>query len=398
MEEPALRSLRALQHERFRAPIGIFWIAVVLAGLWTTWLFFGRIARYAVTTGARLEVEGQAHPVIALMDGIVVASYLTLGEDVSRGQVLAELESVDMQLDLVSLRARRAGLARQIESIRREKAAQEVALRDTRRALVPELEQARARSQGAELAADLAARHVARVKPQHDSAYVSDAYWDSLSSDARQKRAAANALQASVTHIGVAGQLRQSEKEAQVAALSRELDRLEAELGTVDATAAHVEHDRQHSFVIAPVSGRIGEAMPLQPGATVHNGDRVGAVIPVGQLRAIANFPAEQAVGRIRPGQRARLRLNSLPWVQYGTLPAKVIRIANEGDRGNVRVELAIENADRFPAVLQHGLAASLEVEIERVAPIALVLRAVGQRIDRPTVAQAAVPDRAPGR
>src|SRR5688500_12537064 len=112
MEETGLRSFRALQHERFRAPVGIFWMAVLLGGLWTAWLFFGSIARYAVTEVARLEVEGQAHPVVALMDGIVVASYMTLGENVDRGQVLAELESVDMQFDLVSLHARRAGLVR----------------------------------------------------------------------------------------------------------------------------------------------------------------------------------------------------------------------------------------------------------------------------------------------
>ena len=389
MEEDAPRSFRALEHERFGAPVAIFWLAVLIGSLWTAWLFFGKIARYAVTDEARLEVEGQAHPIIALMDGIVVASYMTLDEEFARGQVLAELESVDIQLDLVSLQARRAGLARQIESIRGEIDAQEQALSDTRRAMKPELEEARSRSQAAAIAADQAERHVARTEPQHERRYVTEVYWDSVTSDAKQKRVTANALRAAVTHIEVDGQLRQSEKKAQIAALTRELERLEAEVASVDATAAHVEHDRQHSFVLAPVAGRLGEAVPLQPGATVHNGDRVGAVIPPGQLRAIALFPAEQAIGRIRPGQRARLRLASLPWVQFGTLPATVTHMANEGARGNVRVELAVQGADRFPAHLEHGLAASLEVEIEQLSPIALVMRAVGRRFDRPTVEQA---------
>jgi len=398
MEDTALRSFRGLEQERSGAPIAIFWLAVLIGSLWTAWLFFGSIARYAVTEAARLEVEGQAHPIIALMDGIVVASYMTLDEEVARGQVLAELESVDIQLDLVGLQARRAGLARQIESIRGEIDAQEQALRDIRRALGPELEEARARSQAAEIAADQADRQVARTEPQHKARYVTEIYWDSVTSDAKQKRVAANAWRASMTHIEVDYQLRQSEKKAQIAALSRELDRLESEVASVDATAAHVEHDRQHSFVLAPVAGRLGEAVPLQPGATVHNGDHVGAVIPPGQLRAIATSPAEEAVGRIRPGQRARLRLQSLPWVQYGTLPATVTHMANEGARGNVRVELAVQGADRFPALLEHGLAASLEVEIERVPPIVLVLRAVGRRFDRPTVEQPSEPERVTSR
>src|SRR5690349_9017873 len=163
MEETAVRSFQAPRHERLGAPVAIFWTAVLIGGLWAAWLFFGSISRYAVTDVARLEVEGQAHPVTALMDGIVVASYMTLGDEVARGQVLAELESVDMQLDLVSLQARRAGLTSQIETIRHEIDAQEQALRDTRRAVTPALAEARANAQAAELAADLAERHVARV-------------------------------------------------------------------------------------------------------------------------------------------------------------------------------------------------------------------------------------------
>lgn len=386
MEDTSSRSFRVLQHERFGAPVGIFSMAVLLAGLWTAWLFFGSIARYAVTETARLEAEGQAHAVIALMNGVVVASYMTLGEEVARGQLLAELESVDMQFDLVGLQAKRAGLTRQIESTRHEMDAQDHALRDTRRSVSPALAEARARVQEADVAAELAERRVARTKPQHDLQYVSEVYWDSVSSSARQKRALANALRASLTRIDVDGRVRESEKKAQLAALASQLGRLEADLASIEATAAHVEHDRQHSFVVAPASGHLGEIVPLQPGATVHDGDRLGAVIPSGRLRAVATFPAAEAIGRIRPGQTARLRLTSLPWVQYGTLMAKVTNVANEGAQGNVRVELVVQGAERFPAPLEHGFAATLEVEVERVSPIALILRAVGRRFDRATL------------
>ena len=385
MDASSLLTSRALRHERMGAPLGIFAAALLLGALWTVWLFFGSIARYAITD-ARLEVEGQAHPVVAQMNGTVVASYMTLGETVVRGQVLAELESVDMQFDLVNLQARRAGLVRQIESTRQEMDARNQALRDTRRSVPPTLAEASARLQEAEIAANLAERRAARVRTQHDSSFISEAFWDSVTSTARQKRAMATAIRATLGHIRADGQLQQSEQSARVAALAREQGRLESELASVEASSAHVEHERQHSFIVAPTDGRLGEAVPLQPGSTVHDGDRLGAVIPPGLLRAIATFPAEQAIGRIRPGQRARLRIKSLPWVQYGTLMARVTHLASEGAQGNVRVELAVQDADRFPALLEHGLAATLEVEVERVRPIVLVLRSVGQRLDRPIV------------
>ena len=47
----------------------------------------------------------------------------------------------------------------------------------------------------------------------------------------------------------------------------------------------------------------------------------------------------------------------------------------------HVELELAADAASRIP--VQHGLTASVAVEVERVSPAALVLRAAGKLVDR---------------
>ena len=92
----------------------------------------------------------------------------------------------------------------------------------------------------------------------------------------------------------------------------------------------------------------------------------------------MAYFPVS-GVGRIRQGQRARLRLDGFPWTQYGTLQATVADAASEPSGGRVRVELVLQPDPQSAIPLEHGITGSAEVEAERLSPFALVLRAAGK-------------------
>jgi membrane fusion protein (multidrug efflux system) len=129
------------------------------------------------------------------------------------------------------------------------------------------------------------------------------------------------------------------------------------------------------------VDGRLGEVSVLRIGAVVDEGEKLGAVVPAGTLRVIAQFPPPAALGRIRPGQPARLRLQGFPWVQYGSIAARVESVASEIREGRVRVELGVTPQQSTPIPLQHGLPGSVEVEVEQVTPAALALRAAGRWI-----------------
>jgi pyruvate-ferredoxin/flavodoxin oxidoreductase len=95
-------------------------------------------------------------------------------------------------------------------------------------------------------------------------------------------------------------------------------------------------------------------------------------------------FLPPAALGRIRPGQPARLRLQGFPWTQYGSIGAMVSDVASEVRDGRVRVELVIDPRAASPIPLQHGLPGTVEVEVERVSPATLTLRAAGQLVAAP--------------
>ena len=65
----------------------------------------------------------------------------------------------------------------------------------------------------------------------------------------------------------------------------------------------------------------------------------------------------------------------------YGSLTATVTSMAREVRDGQIRVELHLTPDAASQVPLQHGLPGTVEVEIERLAPAALVLRVAGQRL-----------------
>ena len=150
-----------------------------------------------------------------------------------------------------------------------------------------------------------------------------------------------------------------------------------AEIGRLD-----YEVDNRH--IRAPIAGLLGEVSTLRIGAVVREGDKLGVVIPQGNLRVVAEFSPSAALGRVRPGQPARLRLDGYPWAQYGSISATVATVASEVRAGHVRVELKVhpERASRIP--LQHGLPGSVEVEVEHVSPATLALRTAGRLVSTP--------------
>jgi membrane fusion protein (multidrug efflux system) len=111
----------------------------------------------------------------------------------------------------------------------------------------------------------------------------------------------------------------------------------------------------------------------------VTEGERIGVILPSQSLRVVAEFPPVLAFGKLRAGQPARVKLKGFPWMQYGTLQARVSRVAGEIRDGKVRVELALVSPFSSRIPLQHGLPGSVEIQVERISPAALLLRSAGQ-------------------
>src|SRR5439155_16156958 len=125
----------------------------------------------------------------------------------------------------------------------------------------------------------------------------------------------------------------------------------------------------------------LAEAASLKVGGVVQSGDRICTIVPDGALKVVALFRPSVALGRIRNGQSARIRLEGFPWTQYGSVHATVTNVSGELRDGQVRVELALSKSSDSAIPFQHGLPAEVQVEIEQISPAVLVLRSAGQQL-----------------
>lgn len=115
---------------------------------------------------------------------------------------------------------------------------------------------------------------------------------------------------------------------------------------------------------------------------TVYRTTSRGRIEAHGGLHIVAEFLASESLGRVQPGQRARIRLDAFPWTQYGAVEGRVLRIAAEPDKGYIRVEIAALESRQIP--LEHGMTGAVEAEVEEVSPATLVLRSAGQLLGAP--------------
>jgi membrane fusion protein (multidrug efflux system) len=370
-------TLRALDADRSRRRIGPPLIAAVLLA-WTTWFLLGRVAVYEVTDRARLEVKAAAHPLAAPVDGRVLETRLTIGREVREGEVLVALDADAQRLAIEEQRARLCALAARRESLGKEIRAEQEALtarekgraeaRAEARALVLEAE---ARMRAAEFQAQASERLSRRDAVSRETLLKDQA-------EAEARRAQARALTLATARGEQDRLIQESDRRTELAGLERMQAEIEGEMAIAAAAIRTLEHEVERRRVRAPVSGRVGESAEVRPGTVVRAGQRLGAVVPPGRPRVVAHFPVA-AVERIRPGQPAWVRLEGFPWTQYGALAAAVADAGNEPSAGLIRVELTLAPGRATSIPLAHGLPGSAEVEVERVSPAVLVLRAAGQ-------------------
>ena len=165
----------------------------------------------------------------------------------------------------------------------------------------------------------------------------------------------------------------------QLETLKRAVITLEGERKNSEATVARLKNDIDRQVIRAPIAGKIGDMVPLRVGAYLPEGQKLATIVPHGDLIIVADFQPASALGRIKPGQTSRMRLDGFPWSQFGSIDARVIRVASEIRDQMVRVEFT--PIAPFPAkiVMQHGLPGTVSVNLEEASPAQLVLRAVGQ-------------------
>jgi membrane fusion protein (multidrug efflux system) len=371
------RTLRLLEHDG-RTRKGLLAAIAALMLAWLAWFALARVPVYESTSKARIEVAAAAHPVAARVAGQLVTIRVKLGERVEAGDVLAELDADADRLILAEKQAHSDGAKSRLSALRKEIAAEEETARAQIDSRQTALDEARAQIREADAKSAFAEKQVEVCTKLRKTSAVTELEYRKAVAEAEECRAAVRKLSLGVTRLEKDRAVLESERRSRVAKVEREAVEVEAEIRTSEAAIRRLQHDIDLRTVRAPIAGRVGEAADFRVGSVVRVGEKLGAVVPEGPPRAVAFFPAA-IVGKVRPGQPARLRLDGFAWTQFGTLPATVVDIGNESMNGMVRVELSIPPEVRTPIPLEHGQPGTAEIEVERVSPAVLVLRAAGQ-------------------
>lgn len=373
------RTMRSLDGDGLRGRGTRALVVLGFLAVWTVWATCGRVSLYATTTSTRIESSGEVHAVEAPIGGRAVTVNLALDGMVEAGQVLVVLDSsiaVQRRLQAVS---QREALGPKLDAARRELLHEQAAQTLLAQRVDVAVQGAKARASEAQAAAAYGAQASARAQKLQQADVGSAAESDSARAFAAQKRAQAYGAAVDIKRQRLDARLELARSLARIAELERQSADLEGQRNSAAALVEGLDREIDQHVLRAPVAGRLGAISDLQVGAVVQAGNRVASIIPLGQLRAVAQFSAAEAVGRIAPGQSATIRLDGFPWTQFGTLEGRVTSVGSEPRDGKVRVELAIDRATAKDLPLQHGLPGSAEVEVGRVAPFTLLLRGMSQ-------------------
>ncbi len=381
MGSPFSSSMRSLANDRFSPSLLMVIIAILILSAWAAWFFFARISVYEMSDSGRIEVDTSLYPIASPISGKVTAIHLAVGQEVQKDDLLIEFESEDEKLRLDEASKQLSAFTPQLGALRDEVTAEEAARKEQIAAAQIAIDQARSQLEEAKASVQLAEDEAARSERLQANGLVSEADLARAKTEVRKQRAAAEALRLQIDKLQANLRNGDSDSQVRIERLNRQILAIQGDITTAKATSNRLSHDIEKRVIKAPVSGRIGEAVDLRAGAVVNAGDKIGVIIPAGELKVVAYFRPSSALGRIHPGQSARLRLEGFPWTQYGVIKATVTTVASEPRDGRIRIDLAMHRDPASAIPFQHGLPASVEVEVARLSPATLLLRTAGERI-----------------
>ena len=348
MSSTFAQSLRALEADRPRGTA--LWLVVVVALLaaWSVWFFRAEVTVHETSDAMRIEVSQAAHSIDAPVAGRLVRTRISLGAEVQAGDVLFEIDAENERKRLAQEEARLESIEPELEALARQLASLNRSLTSEREATATALEQARAHHDEARIAATQADDEAERADRLAQQGAIPELERLRARAAAEGRRAATASAALERSRLAASQRARDMEVASRAEELRRSKATLEGERRVASAATDVLRDEIARRTVRAEISGHIGDDATVRPGEYVKEGQRLGGIVPAGRLRAVADFAPQAALGRVREGQSARLRLDGFPWTQYGVVPATVSAVAGELRGGKVRVEFESLAAPRI--------------------------------------------------
>lgn len=386
MAYPFERTLRSLNgYESGTRVLLILLIGLGFGGL-LAWSVGARVPVVKVSSQARIEPHNAVHRIEPPAAGRVVRSLLNLDEEVKKGDLLIEFDSQTERLALEQSKATIQGLEQELSVIKDQIANKRAELSSSSQVDEVAVREAEIR-EGELVPRHKLAEQRAELAQKSPPGSISELEKLERATEADSLGFASRAQSLAIVRLRREQAVRRQTLDAQVLGLKREQLRIESRLRELNVERERLALLIEKKHYRAPASGRLVDVAELGAGAFIADGQRLGTILATdAQVRVRARFPKEM-VGNLRAGQTAQLKLDGFPWTIYGTVPAKVTRVGTEPGitatpeaiPGTVRVELDLGVPSDPRIELQHGMTATVEVEVDRVSPIALLMRAIGE-------------------
>lgn len=369
---------------------------VMVSPPWTwalLWVFLAGIGAALVASFlGHVEVNGRGRGIVRPMGGVrmlVSQSVGTVGsievhsgEAVKTGAILLRIEAPTIQSQLLEAE-------RQAESVKTDYQAVSIRQDETYREQAQRL-RARIAQLNYQVSSYRSSLRIYERKLQAKEALQNDGLISPLEvDDAREALAQAN------RQVSASKQALDQAKQELASLGSRRQDELwqrKQVIQNAETKRDAMRFVQEQAVVEAPEDGTV-EAFLVKPGEVVQAGQVVGKLIPQGTLLQVVAFLAEKDRAFVKPGDMAHLELDQLPYAEYGTLQAKVVRISNDLaapyeirealgedqklDAPVYRVELEITNTkalDAANAKLRTGMLMNVRYTLRKERLITLIM------------------------
>jgi membrane fusion protein (multidrug efflux system) len=372
------KTFRALDRPRLGGVFLRLFTALAALTALAVWIVRVPVTLYETSSSARLEIETSAAVIQSQMTGRIVESYLAMGKDVQKDDILVKLDSLPEELQVREERARLQGVEPQIAALRAQITQEENAGRAEQQTAASQVAEAEAKVREQQAPVQAAKVRRARAARMLSEKLVPEKDLEDADAEVERLTRAVATVQASIDRIRREQAARDEERLVRIATIRSDIAKLESAKSNSEAAVKRADSFVAQKVIRAPITGRIGEASILRTGAVLLQGTRVGSIVPSGQLKIVASFPPQAVFGRLHEGAKAKMRLRGYPWMEFGVVEAEVSKVAGEDRDDKARVEFRIVQApSRVP--LTHGMPGEVEVEVERTPPLALILRTAGQ-------------------
>ena len=308
----------------------------------------------------------------------IVSIPFKLGDTVKAGEVLIAFDAVPEELELEGVRQRTVTLEQELLAADRELASLAASLMNELDGYDRAIEGLEARAGEVRAEIEHATNAEALYSQLRSERRIDALEYSRARSSLEQSKMQLQALQAESKETLANRRLAINRSETQQAQLTREQARLRGTIAELRPEYQRLENRISELVVRAPFSGEIGAIARISNGQRVTLGAWLMTLVPDREFEFQATFAAREAAGRIETGQIARIQFHALPWTEYGTLDATVLRVGSEEREAAVRVDFALSPDSALAAYLDHGLKGQAVVQIHEATLMQRLLNLLG--------------------